>query len=197
MEDTRSRSYRKLIWLGAAVILLLVGGRVAWVEYGRKMPRFFPRRQTEFLFMGKRYQPEWERVSEKEIEDLLSSETGDPSSPVGPTDRVSMSGGQPIVADTARGFLGRSVLTYRLSLDYKATSDRRFISVRLTFTDHSSPDCKARATYELDDERRFITVHLVETYCGVSRKASFKFCMGGYSLIGIAGGKTWTNHPME
>ena len=191
MKATGTWSTRRYFWLGMLLVVVLVGLRIAWLQTPWGASRGFAGRKTGFILLYKRYNPKWEPVYEHLDAETLKERTDAGVSPDPGSDKWPESSGRVVIHETIRSFLGREDMYYELGLAYTSYDSRRIASCRVYWYGHFSNGCGVHATRELDDQKQVVTIYVVETVHGASRKATFKFRLTDEGFVALVDGEEW------
>ena len=175
MKGIGTWSYRKLFWIGLVAIILLIGLRIAWVEYTRRSPYYFAKRETDFLLLDEPYQPRWK--PEYVTDFVTSSSSGQGLAiPLGDNSHLM----QPVIhqvliEDSIKATLSANMMKIRVSVYCDKDPVSETYATRIDSDDLSRGRCGARTHAYFDEKTNALVIRLVETFQGTSRKTILRF----------------------
>jgi hypothetical protein len=176
---------RRWTWIAVAAILLLVGGRIAWVIMRAPHIGDFTKLKTDFQMLGKPHQPEWTAaVRTGRVEDC-SADVPNIQSP--DWARVTRGEGidQLLAADEMGGGFLRPHLKWEVRVTLHISDDGEQYHTSPSWEARRSGKCGVVITNHFNEDTRILRLHIIETYAGQSRETTLKFRLTPKGFVAV------------
>ena len=171
--------------MGMGLVFVVLAGRIAWIHSPWGLARKFARKKTDFYLLGKPYQPKWGPASE--VNYTGRAYRGSPAFFYldGETVRRENNSTQTLIEDSVQGSFGHNLMRFEVSADFRAGTEPPIPLFSLYSEESCHGRCGVITRPEFEDKKGILTVHLVETFKGVSRKATFRFRLTPEGFVAV------------
>ena len=175
MDNTRTKRYQKLFWLGMLIVVVLIGGRIAWVRYSNRTWNHFANRETDFRILGKPYQPKWQKTGElmeRQNTTRTSSSSGVSKSLPPFKEKIT----QELASDAfgSGAWSGEADWVVTASAESSMHSEH-YVTVSIHEESRSKGKCRLRLRYDYTSRTHIIKLSIQEGYGTQGREVTLYF----------------------